>query len=130
MESAAMRFIKQWSVVLGSALLAAASAQAYEVDPQTKQIVIVALEDFELCVKDRNSAGECLEGLIRYAEKKPRDALQAGKKARLQYRSWAALPLFEIALRKKVDKTVCADEDFQISLRSALSLPPQPLLDK
>jgi hypothetical protein len=126
-----MRFTKRWSLALGNALLLAAmSVQAYDVDPKTKQIVIVSLEDFDQCVKDLSSAGECLEGLIRYAEKKPRDAFQAGKRARLQYRSWAALPLFEIALRKKVDKAICADDDFQIALNSALSLPPQPLLDK
>jgi hypothetical protein len=125
-----MRFTKQWGLVLGSMLLlAGVSARAYEVDPKTQQIEIVSLQDFDLCIKNLASSGECLQGLIRYAEKKPRDAFQAGKKARLQYRSWAALPLFEIALRKKVDKAVCEDEDFQIALGSALALPPDRILD-
>src|ERR1044071_7687969 len=107
-----MRFTKRLSLVLGSVLLAAAlTVQAYDVDQKTKQIVIVSLADFDLCIKDLRSAPECLEGLIRYAENKPKDAFEAGKRARLQYVSWAALPLFEIALRKKVDKKICEDED-------------------
>jgi hypothetical protein len=78
---------------VGSALLlAATTVLAYDVDPKTKQVVITSIDDFVLCVKDLSSAPECLDGLVRYAEKKPRDAFAAGKRARLEYRSWAALP--------------------------------------
>lgn len=105
-------------------LLTATAASGYEVDKKTSEIEIKSVEDFELCIKELSSAIECLDGLVRYAERRPREALRAGKRARLEYRSWAALPLFEIALRKKADPEVCKDEDLSISLVSALGLPP------
>jgi hypothetical protein len=131
MESAAMQFIEQCGLVLSATLLlAAASVQAYEVDSKTQQIAIGSLDDFTRCVRDLRSAPECLEALVRYAEKKPAEAFEAGKRARLEYANWAALPLFEIALRKKVDKAICADEDFHTSLMFALALKQGDILDK
>ncbi len=107
-----MRHHRVAALALG--LLAAAAAiptRAFEVDPRTGEIVVTSLTGFDRCVLDLSETPACLDALRRFANKRPNDSFQAGKRARQHYQHWRALSFFEIAFRKKASDAQCGDED-------------------
>jgi hypothetical protein len=108
------------AVLLASA---ATSTAAFELDAGTNQIVLRSLPDFDRCVLDLSETPACLDALRRYANKRLNDSFQAGKRARLHYPAWTALPFFEIAFRKQATDAQCGDEDVLLAVISGLSQP-------
>jgi hypothetical protein len=112
------------------ALGAAAPAAAYQVDPDTRAVILESLRDFDACQaahdkgRAQASAEACLDALRAYVKEHPKDAFEAGKRARLHYMHWVALDFFAPALREKASKARCTDEDVTAAVVSALSLPP------
>lgn len=120
-----------------AALLVAAPARAYHLEQKTQTISIVSLSDFDKCQKDYDSSGSevCLEALRAYTKKHPREAFDAGKRARLNFMHWVALDFFAQALipsgtrerspsEKRAAQQRCADPDVAAAVISGLSLPP------
>jgi hypothetical protein len=96
-------------------------ASAFDLDERTNQIVLRSLPDFDRCVLDLSETPACLDALQRYASKRLNDSFQAGKRARLHYQAWTALPFFEIAFRKQATDAQCGDEDVLLAVVSGLS---------
>lgn len=110
--------MKKTSLALLLATLSAASvAQTGAADVKLKR-----LQDLESCLQ-AYAPERCLESLEAYVARKPGEAYQAGKAARLNFRPWAGLRFFEKALQGKQASQVCADQDFALSMLSALELP-------
>ncbi len=110
--------MKKTSLALLLATLSAASiAQTGAADVKLKR-----LRDLESCLQ-AYAPERCLESLEAYVARKPGEAYQAGKAARLNFRPWAGLRFFEKALQGKQASQVCADQDFALSMLSALELP-------
>lgn len=113
-----------------SALWGAAPVAAYQLDPNTQSVVLDSLRDFDACQAEQGkpraqvSAEACLDGLKAYVKEHPKDAFEAGKRARLHYMHWVALDFFVPALSEKPSKARCADDDVKAALISALALPP------
>lgn len=82
------------------------------------------LDAFDRCVRDSANADRCADGLMAFVRRNPKLALQAGKRARLQFHQPNAVPYFAIALREAGARTVCADEDAQLATVAGLALPP------
>jgi hypothetical protein len=114
------------SALVAAALLAAAAGAAFEVDEATHEVVIKSLAGFDKCVLDLSETPACLDALRRYASKRPNDAFQAGKRARMHYQPLTALPFFEIAFRKKATDAQCGDEDVLLAITAALAQPAAP----
>lgn len=124
-------------VVLAIVLAYAVPAQAYHLDAKTQTVSISSLPDFDRCQKAYDSSGTevCLDALRAYVKKNPRDAFDAGKRARLHFMHWVALDFFSIAFsppphrerspaEKKALRARCADPDVSEAIISGLSLPP------
>ena len=101
----------------------APAASAFDLDERTNQIVLRSLPDFDRCVLDLSETPACLDALQRYANKRLNDSFQAGKRARLHYQAWTALPFFEIAFRKQATDAQCGDEDVLLAVVAGLSQP-------
>jgi hypothetical protein len=101
-----------------AALLIAASASAQKIK------AFETLDDLERCAQ-RNSwdTGVCLEPLQQYAKRHPKENFAIAKRARLQFKHWAALQFFEPALGKSPTAAQCADEDLSLAVISGLALP-------
>jgi hypothetical protein len=99
-------------------------ANALEYNSRNNTVRLDSLDDFDRCVREVGSDDLCLDGLRAYAKRTPAQAFAAGKRARLQYQHWAALPLFDQALGSRPDAKACADEDVALAVVSGLALPP------
>lgn len=109
--------MKKTSLALLLATLFTASiAQAGATDFKLKR-----LQDLESCLQT-HAPERCLESLEIYVARKPGEAYLAGKEARRNFRHWTGLRFFEKALQGKQADQVCEDEDFALSMLSALEL--------
>ncbi len=98
-------------------------ASAYKVDQEDGTITVVSVADFDKCASHAYNGDACLEALKAYVEKKPKEAFQAGKHARLQFQHWVAIPFFAKAFSKAASEAECKDEDVGMAVVSALALP-------
>lgn len=108
------------AVVLPSlALCALGATHAQSVGPQ---LSFKTLNDFEICQRQSYAGETCLLAMEAFVRANPRAAMEAGKIARLNYKSYAALRFFEIAAKQK-RSDICQDEDVQLAVVSGLALP-------
>lgn len=85
------------------------------------QVILDKIEDYPTCQNHDYSGDFCHDALVRWVEKHPGDAFQAGKMTRKIMNAWAAIPFFSKAFEKA--KTECGDEDVKLAVVSALDLP-------
>lgn len=105
--------------------LSAVSAHAYKVDLQGRSVALASLDDFDNCARDFGDGDMCLQGLRDYITRQPKLAFEAGKRARLQFSHWTALPFFAKAFAKNADAKSCADPDVSMAVLSGLALPSE-----
>jgi hypothetical protein len=86
------------------------------------QVILDRLDDYDHCQDYDYSGDMCQDGLKRWVEAHPGDAFKAGKMTRKIMNSWVAVPLFAQAFDQKIGD--CKDEDVNLSVVSALELPP------
>ncbi len=90
------------------------------------RLVFKSLADLDKCAADnRYDTGYCLEPLQKYAKTHPKELFAIGKRARLQFKHWAALQFFEPALGADSAAAKCADEDVSLAIVSGLSMPAE-----
>ncbi len=105
---------------VASAFVAGFSGTALAKD----ELVFKTLADFDKCAATyRYDTGNCLEPLQKYAKTHPKELFAIGKRARLQFKHWAALQFFEPALGASPAAAQCADEDVGLAIVSGLSMP-------
>ena len=117
------RYAALAAMVLAAPLTAGAQSIGFELDERSNQIVLRSLAGFDRCVLDLAESPACLDALRRYASKRLNDSFQAGKRARLHYAAFTALPFFEIAFRKQATDAQCGDEDVLLAVIAGLSQP-------
>ncbi|WP_310429910.1 hypothetical protein [Chamaesiphon sp. VAR_48_metabat_135_sub] len=89
-----------------------------------EKIVFKSLADFDKCAANNSyDTGVCMEALQKYAKAHPKELFAIGKRARLQFKHWAALQFFEPGLGASPAATQCADEDVSLAIVSGLSMP-------
>jgi hypothetical protein len=89
-----------------------------------ERIVFKSLADLDKCAANNSyDTGYCLEPLQKYAKTHPKELFAIGKRARLQFKHWAALQFFEPALGASPAPAKCADEDVSLAIVSGLSQP-------
>ncbi|MES2949491.1 MAG: hypothetical protein V4858_13200 [Pseudomonadota bacterium] len=103
--------------VLALFLLGAAQAQAVK-PPQPFK----TLTDFETCQRNSHADETCLVALETFVRATPKEAMNAGKIARLNFNAWVSLRFFEVASRQNA-KGFCQDADLQLAVLSGLALP-------
>jgi hypothetical protein len=87
------------------------------------KIVFKSIEDFDRCAAENSyDTGVCMTAAEALLKKKPAQAFELGKRARLHFQHWAALRFFEPALAGKPGAR-CADQDVGLAVRSGLALP-------
>ena len=111
------------TLLWASHTFAATPSLGFALDERTNEIVLSSLAGFDRCVLDLAESPACLDALRRYANKRLNDSFQAGKRARLNYEPWTALPFFEIAFRKQATDAQCGDEDVLLAVIAGLSRP-------
>jgi hypothetical protein len=88
------------------------------------KIVFKSLADLDKCAANNSyDTGVCLEPLQKYAKAHPKELFAIGKRARLQFKHWAALQFFEPGLGASPAAAQCADEDVRLAIVSGLSMP-------
>lgn len=88
------------------------------------EVVFKTLADLNKCAANNSyDTGYCLEPLQKYAKAHPKELFAIGKRARLQFKHWAALQFFEPALGMSPAAAQCADEDVALAIVSGLSMP-------
>jgi hypothetical protein len=88
------------------------------------KIVFKSLADFDKCAANNSyDTGVCMEALQKYAKAHPKELFAIGKRARLQFKHWAALQFFEPGLGASPTPAKCADEDLSLAIVSGLSMP-------
>ena len=97
-------------------------ALAFDCDLKRNEVKVTSLQDFQKCSDELGDPDVCLAGLERYIAKHPKEAFEAGKKARINMKAWAALPYFEKAIGAKPTPAQCKDEDVALSILSGLGL--------
>lgn len=115
------RFMGSSAVVL--LVMASSAAHAYKVDRETGRVTVVSLEDYDKCQREDAYGDACLEALMAYVDKQPKDAFAAGQRARLNYSHWTALRFFSKAFAKTATPEQCADPDVSMAVVSGLALP-------
>jgi hypothetical protein len=118
----------QWiavPIIVSVMVSSAGSALAYRVDDKSGTITVASLADFDKCQKDYADGGSdaCLEALRSYVDAQPKNAFQAGKRARLHFNHWAALSFFAKAFATAPTAEQCADSDVAAAVASGLALP-------
>ncbi len=87
-------------------------------------MVFKSLADLDRCAANNSyDTGVCLESLQKYAKSHPKESFAIGKRARLQFKHWAALQFFEPGLGASPTAAQCADEDVSLAVVSGLSMP-------
>ena len=90
------------------------------------RMVFKSLADLDKCAANNSyDTGYCLEPLQKYAKTHPKELFAIGKRARLQFKHWAALQFFEPALGVSPTAANCADEDVRLAIVSGLSMPAE-----
>lgn len=87
-----------------------------------KAFQVKTLGDFENCLRQEYNHENCLIALEKYVRATPKDAMKAGKLARLNFNAPVSLRFFETA-SKQNNKGFCQDEDLQLAVLSGLGLP-------
>jgi hypothetical protein len=88
------------------------------------KIVFKSLADLDKCAANNSyDTGVCMEALQKYAKAHPKELFAIGKRARLQFKHWAALQFFEPGLGASPTAAKCADEDLSLAIVSGLSMP-------
>jgi hypothetical protein len=108
-----------WGLVL---LGGPVTARAYEINQKTNSVKVMSVADFEKCNAEIDSEA-CLDALKAFVQAHPRDAFEAGKKVRLNFNHWVALPFFNQAFAKPPAPEQCNDEDVWMAVSSGLSQP-------
>jgi hypothetical protein len=108
------------SVFLSASILVGLSLPAVAQD----RMVFKSLADLDKCAANNSyDTGYCMEALQKYAKTHPEELFAIGKRARLQFKHWAALQFFEPALGASPAAEKCADEDVSLAIVSGLSQP-------
>jgi hypothetical protein len=110
------------SLLLSASMLMGLSLPAVAQD----RMVFKSLADLDRCAANNSyDTGYCLEALQKYAKTHPKELFAIGKRARLQFKHWAALQFFEPALGASPAAEKCADEDVSLAIVSGLSQPAE-----
>jgi hypothetical protein len=115
-------------VICFSLAVFAGRSVAFEIDARSGEIAIKTLAGFDKCVLDLSEIPACLQALQRHTDKHPNDAFQAAKRALMHYQAWTALPMFEIAFRKRATDAQCEDDDVFRAVSAGLSQPATDLV--
>jgi hypothetical protein len=110
------------SLLLSASMLTGLSMSAFA----QERMVFKSLADLDKCAANNSyDTGYCLEPLQKYAKTHPKELFAIGKRARLQFKHWAALQFFEPALGASPAAAKCADEDVSLAIVSGLSQPAE-----
>lgn len=91
---------------------------------RSKAIITGADASVDKCVQRQQwSSDECLDAITAYSQQHPEQQFEMGKRVRLNFMHWAAVPFFDAALRKSATPARCADPDVAMAVISGLSLP-------
>jgi hypothetical protein len=122
---------------LGKSIVAIASVGLFAtaLSAQNNRIVFNSLADLDKCANQYSwDTGVCLEALQTYSRKHPKENFAIAKRARVQFKHWAALQFFEPALGKAPTAAQCGDEDLQLAVLSGIALPAshdtKPIADR
>jgi serine/threonine protein kinase len=87
-------------------------------------IITDSQESIDRCVQRHpRDADFCYDAIQAYAKLHPEQQFELGKRVRLNFMHWAAMPFFDAALAKNASRARCEDHDLGLAVVSGLSLP-------